>query len=132
RPHRHESKGFSELLGGLAYLKRDRRVAALYVLMSFFGIVGMGYAALVPAYARLVVHTQATGYSLLLAGSGLGATVGALLVASLGGLKRKVMLVGGGMALFGAALSAAGVLPGVVSRLWPHPAGLQCGSGCLF
>lgn len=132
RPHHSETKGPAALLGGLAYLKRDRRLAALYVLMSFFGIVGMGYAALVPAYARLVVHTQAMGYSLLLASSGLGATAGALLVASLGGLKRKIVLVGGGMAIFALSLFAAGVLPGAVGRLGPQQAGLVVASVCLF
>jgi MFS family permease len=109
-----ESGGPADVLGGLAYLSRDRRLALLYVLMAFFGFVGMGYMALVPAYARLVVRTGAVGYSLLLSAGGLGATVGALGVASLGGLERKEDLVLAGMGIFATALAAAGILPGAL------------------
>jgi hypothetical protein len=70
--------------------------------MVLFGILVMGYSAMLPAYARLVVGTGAVGYSALLSGGGLGATVGALVVASLGGLRCKENLVLGGMAIGGA------------------------------
>jgi MFS family permease len=107
----HQGRGLGEILGGLDYLRHDVRVRTAYFLMAFFGIFGMGYAALVPAFARLVVHTGARGYSLLLACGGIGATAGALLVASLGGLRRKEHLALGGIALFAIALAGAGSLP---------------------
>ena len=66
-----------ELLGGLGYLKSDRRIFAQFALVAFFGFVGMGYEAMVPAYARTVVGTGVYGYSVLLACSGIGATAGA-------------------------------------------------------
>ncbi|HEV3166343.1 MAG TPA: MFS transporter [Isosphaeraceae bacterium] len=132
RPHRSESGGIAEILAGFSYLRRDHRVRTLFLLMTVFGFIGMGYAALVPAYARLVVRTGAMGYSLLLASSGVGATTGALIVASLGGLRRKEALVLGGMALFAVALAAAGYLPPAVSRAWSHRAGLFVATGCLF
>ena len=126
------AKGIGEALGGLAYLGRDRRVAALFALMAFFGIVGMGYDAMIPAYARKVVVTDVRGYSVLLACSGVGATLGALAVASLGGLRRKERLVVGGLGLFAASLGAASWLPGYVGEAWPGPARLWVASACLL
>lgn len=104
-----------DVFGGLAYLGRDRRVRTLFALLAFFGAVGMGYAALVPAYAQVVVHTGQLGYGLLMASTGLGATLGALTVASLGSSVPKERLVPLGMFVFGASLAAAGLLPSSVA-----------------
>jgi MFS family permease len=121
RPENPENSGRSthfltDLRAGLDYLRGARRVRTLYALMAFLGVVGMGYSALVPAYARLVIHTGAVGYSVLLSCGGLGATIGALVVASMGGLRRKEDLILGGMALFSVALLGAGIVPGLLAR----------------
>jgi MFS family permease len=132
KPPRRSTGGMAEVLGGLAYLGRDRRVRMLFLLMTTFGAVGMGYAALVPAYARLVVRTGAVGYSLLLSSGGVGATVGALVVASLGGMRRKERLVPLGMGLFGASLAAAGWLPATLIRLGLGTLALPMANACLL
>ena len=62
------------LLGGLRYLRQDRRIFAQFALVAFFGLVGMGYEAMIPAYATTVVQTGVRGYSVLLACGGVGAT----------------------------------------------------------
>jgi MFS family permease len=110
-PVHHESFRFREILGGLGYLRSDRRMLAQFLLVTFFGIAGMGYEAMIPAYARRVVGTGVEGYSVLLACSGVGATVGAFAVASLSGLRRKDLLTIGGMLIFGATLAGAAFLP---------------------
>jgi predicted MFS family arabinose efflux permease len=125
-------KGLGEALGGFAYLRRDRRVAPLFLLMTFFGIVGMGFDAMIPAYARRVVETDVRGYSLLLACSGIGATLGALVVASLGGLHRKERLILIGLIVFAGSLAAASELPLLIARFWPGPARLVVACACLF
>ena len=76
RPLGREAFSLKELLGGLGYLRTDRRIFAQFTLVAFFGFVGMGYEAMVPAYARTVVETGVYGYSVLLACSGIGATAG--------------------------------------------------------
>jgi len=109
------------ILGGLAYLGRDRRVAGLFAMLIFFGVVGMGYMALVPAYARRVVQTGPIGYSILLSCSGVGATVGALVVARLSSIDRKERIIVGGLAVFAVGLGLAGLLPqrvGSVAAIW--------------
>jgi len=99
------------IFGGLGYLRSDRRIMAQFMLMAFFGLVAMGYEAMVPAYARRIVQTEVGGYSVLLACSGIGATVGALVVASLGGMRRKERLSLMGMVIFGSSLAAAALVP---------------------
>ncbi len=125
---RSPSREPGEVFGGLAYLGRDRRVRLLFALMAFFGAVGMGYAAMVPAYARVVVGTGQLGYGLLMASTGLGATLGALVVASLGSLTQKDRLVSLGMFVFGVSLAAAGWIPPAV----PQSAAMPAASFCLL
>jgi len=92
----------------------------------------MGYDSMIPAYASRVVRTGVEGYSVLLASSGAGATVGALTVASLGRLDRKERLVLAGLFVFAVALLASAVLPEWVGQRTPHPARLLTASLCLF
>lgn len=122
----------SGLLGGLAYVRGHRRSATLFALMMFFGVVGMGYAAMIPAYARLVLHTQTVGYSVLVASGGLGATCGALVIASLGGMRHKERLVTVGMLVFSASLAAAGLLPAMIPASWSLRLACLCLAGTGF
>jgi MFS family permease len=132
RPLGREAFSLKELLGGLGYLKSDRRIFAQFLLVAFFGFVGMGYEAMVPAYARTVVHTGVYGYSVILACGGIGATVGAFVVASLGGLRRKERLTIAGMVLFGGCLAASALVPSLVSTSPASSARLVAASTCLL
>ena len=132
RPLGREAFTIKAITGGLSYLKTDRRIFAQFALVAFFGFVGMGYEAMVPAYARRVVDTGVYGYSALLATSGSGATVGAFVVASLGGLVRKERLTITGMVVFGACLAGAALSPAYFP---PTSAGLSrlvAASVCLL
>jgi MFS family permease len=127
-----EAFSLKELLGGLGYLRNDRRIFAQFALVAFFGFVGMGYEAMIPAYARTVVGTGVYGYSVLLACSGVGATAGAFVVASLGGVVRKERLTIAGMVIFGGSLTAAVLLPTFFAQ---EPIGwwrLVAASACLL
>jgi predicted MFS family arabinose efflux permease len=132
RPVHHESFGFKALLAGLGHLHTDRRMLAQLLLVTFFGLAGMGYDAMIPAYARRVVGTGVEGYSVLLACSGVGATVGAFAMASLGGLKHKEVLTILGMLIFAGCLAAAAFLPEWL--LYRHLGGFRLAgaSACLL
>ncbi len=121
--HRDEHGG---ILAGLAYIRGDRRVLRTFLLLGFFGIAGMGYTALVPAYTQKLLHAAEGGYSALQVGGGIGSTAGALLVAALVGIRRRDRLVPAGMALAGLSLVAAGFVPGVFGRGWALPAAVAC------
>jgi MFS family permease len=132
RPVRHQSFTFREILAGLGYLRRDRRMRAQFLLVAFFGFAGMGYEAMVPAFTRKVVETGVEGYSILLACSGVGATVGAFAVASLGGFRRKELLTIAGMVIFGVCLAGAAYLPEWLSSHHDRGTRLTAASLCLL
>ena len=128
----HANFTLEEVLGGLHYLRTDPRILAFYLLVTFFGVVGMGYEAMVPAYTRRVVHANVEGYSILLACSGVGATLGAIVVASLGAQRRKDRWAIGGMMVFATFLAGAALLPlAIGSNSWRF-ARLWVASGCLL
>lgn len=104
--------GFREVL---AYLSQDRRIRSLIVLTAVFSIFGFPYIAMMPVFARNVLHRGAGGYGALTASIGLGAMAGALAVAIASNRIRargKLMFAGGTafgilLALFAASRSFA-------------------------
>ena len=124
--------GEAGILGGIAYLRRDGQVRTLYLLITAVGIAGTGYVALVPAYARLVVHTGPLGYSLLLACGGLGATAGALVVAAFADRHSRESLVHGGATLLAVSLLAAATLPAAIGGAWSPRVALPVAASCLL
>lgn len=130
RPHHDGHPG--DILAGLRHIAHDPHLAALFSALTFFGVVGMGYAALMPAYARRVLNLGETGFGVLLAVSGVGATVGALLLASLGGIRRQHLWIPGGVVLFGVSLGMAGGLPPLFIQQGMRNAGLVAATIGLF
>ena len=118
----------SGLAAGFQYVWRDRRVLRIFLLLGFFGVAGLGYTAVVPAYAQRLLQSSAGGFSALQVGGGVGSTVGAILVASVAGARRRDLLVVGGMVLAGLALILAGFAPGVLGP----KLGLPVAVGLMF
>jgi MFS family permease len=97
RPARTASawSGFREVL---TYLRGDRRLRVLIVLTAILSVFGFPYIAMMPVFARDVLHRGATGYGALTSSIGIGAVIGALGVALAANRIRKrgrLMLVGG-------------------------------------
>jgi len=91
-------------LGGLSYVRTNRRVFTLLSLFSVVGVFGWSYSVLMPAYARDVMHMGAGGYGLLMSASGLGALCGALVTAAAGQAMPRRPAVLGGVWLFSTML----------------------------
>ena len=104
--------GFREVL---AYLKNDRKMRTLMVLTAIFSVFGFPYIAMMPVFARDVLHRGAAGYGALTSSIGIGAVIGALAIALTSARIRRrgrLMLLGG--TVFGLLLilfSASRVLP---------------------
>ena len=101
-PTRHSAReGFREVV---TFLRSDRRVSALVVLVAAFSVFGFPFLVLMPVVARDVLHSDARGYGLLMAAVGVGAMLGALGLALAGRRVRQgaALLEGGGA--FGALL----------------------------
>jgi predicted MFS family arabinose efflux permease len=87
--------GFREVL---TYLRRERRVRVLIILTAVLSVFGFPYIAMMPVFARDVLHSGATGYGALTSSIGIGAVIGALAIALRSARIRKrgrLMLLGG-------------------------------------
>src|SRR5712671_1834015 len=87
--------GFREVL---AYLRADRRLRVLMILTGTISVFGFPYIAMMPVFARDVLHRGAAGYGALTSSIGIGAVIGALGIALTSARIRRrgrLMLVGG-------------------------------------
>ena len=89
---------FDNLGEGLSYVRRTRVVLLPVAVVGLVALVGMNFGIVVPALARDVLGTGATGYGFLMAASGVGSLVAALSVAFLGRPTER-MLIGGALVL---------------------------------
>lgn len=90
----------AQMREGLAYVRGDGVVRSLLGMVAVANVFAFGYAALLPAFARDVLHggPQTLGY--LSAAVGVGALAGALAVASLGDFRHKGRLLVAGNVFF--------------------------------
>ena len=77
-----------ELQGGLQYVQHHGSLVALIVLAATTTFLGFSILTFLPAFAKRVFEADASTYSRLMAFSGAGSNVGALVVAWLGKFKR--------------------------------------------
>ncbi|HEU5262534.1 MAG TPA: MFS transporter [Gemmatimonadales bacterium] len=99
----------------VAFIRGDRRVSTLVLLMALLSIFGFPYLVMMPVFARDVLGRGAAGYGVMMASVGIGALVGALGVAVRGRriLKGVTLLAAGcsfGVLLLAFALSKVYVL----------------------
>ena len=73
-----------ELKSGLSYVRHHSNLAALVVLAAATTFLGFALLTFLPIFAQKVFHQGAATYSRLMAFSGIGSIVGALIVAWLG------------------------------------------------
>src|SRR5947208_2741902 len=105
-PRVHVASAGEHAWNGIVYSMKHPRVRTILVLFLAVGVFGWSYAVLMPAFARDVLGRGANGYGVLMSASGLGAFVGALMVATYGHLFIPRRLALGGVWLFSVALLA--------------------------
>ena len=77
-----------ELQGGISYVRQRRELVALIILAATTTFLGFAVLTFLPVFTKSVFQGDARTYSHLLAFSGAGSVVGALIVAWLGKFKR--------------------------------------------
>ncbi len=104
-----------ELGAGVSFVARTPLVLSLLFLTSVFSIFGRSYTVLMPAFAKEVLHLNASGLGIMYSAPGLGTLIGGFVLASAGDIRRK------GTLLLGGALAVAGLLAGfaVIPALLP-------------
>ncbi len=75
---------WDDLKQGLRYVAVHREIFALLMLALIFSVFGISYNTILPAFIDQVLHADATGYGVLNAFIGLGAVVGAFIMARYG------------------------------------------------
>ena len=102
----HSRSVARDLRDGLKYISQFPPIRALLQLVALVSLLGIPYGVLMPVFAREILHGGPGTLGLLMASSGLGATVGALYLASrrtVLGLGRVIVFM---TALFGVSLVA--------------------------
>lgn len=77
-----------ELGGGLSYVRHEPAILGLTVLAFLTTFLGLPLLTFLPIFAREIFHGDVGRYSVMMACSGMGAVVGALIVAGLGRFKH--------------------------------------------
>jgi MFS family permease len=118
----YEGSAASHIIEGFRFVAHTGPIRALLLLLGLVSITGMPYAVLMPIFADKIFHAGARGLGILMGFSGLGALMGALLLATrrvVRGLGRWVAISCGvfGVSLIVFAfsrsfwLAAAGLVP---------------------
>jgi predicted MFS family arabinose efflux permease len=87
--------GFREVL---TFLRSDQRLRVLMLMTAILSVFGFPYIAMMPVFARDVLHRGAGGYGALTASIGIGAVIGALAIALRSAriqARGRLMLAGG-------------------------------------
>jgi len=104
---------WAELQGGLSYVRHERLMLTLTVLVTISTFLAMPIVTMLPAFAHTVLAeaggTPETRLSLLMACQGLGAIAGALLVGVLGRFRHMGRTVLGVQALMGVLIALFGL-----------------------
>ena len=104
RPREHEGSRVEAILEGFRFALHKRPVRALLLLLGVVSLMGMPYYVLMPIFADEILKGGAKGLGLLMGSSGVGALLGAAVLAGrqgVRGLGNWVMLACAG---FGTSL----------------------------
>ena len=94
-----------QALEGFRYIWGHPRPLTILSLFAVVCLFGWSYSVLMPAFAQDVMHLGAHGYGILMAGSGIGALIAALTVASAGHMMPTRVMALGGVWIFSIALA---------------------------
>ena len=104
RLSRPPKKVLTELREGWDYVRGFHPIRSILLLLALISLVGMPYTALMPIFAGQILHGGANTLGFLMAAIGVGALIGALMLAarrSVLGLGRVIPMTAAG---FGASL----------------------------
>lgn len=100
-----------DVVDGLKYVRQEATIKVILVVSFVIVLLSMPYMMLLPALTEDVLKLDERGFGYLLSMSGVGAMIGAIVLASLPNKRRGLMLVAGstilGVALVGLFFSSS-------------------------
>ena len=104
---------FADILEGLRYVKNRTTILLLLVFILLVILLSRPYMVLMPIFTEDVLMVGPAGMGILMSISGVGAIIGALILASLPNRRRGMMLLGGCLILGSALIGFS------FSKSWP-------------
>lgn len=104
----------SSLAEGFGYIRSDRLVLALLLVSIIPGLFALPSLTVLPIFADGIYGRGVAGLGLMESMIGLGALLGALLLASLAGVRRRGLMLLGAIGSFGGALILFALI-----EMWP-------------
>jgi len=90
----HQSKTWlKDLKEGLVFVRNNRLILALIMMVGIVSLFGASYMVLMPIFAKNVLQVGVKGLGLLMSCAGAGALIGALILARLGDFQYKGKLL---------------------------------------
>jgi MFS family permease len=89
---------------GFYYAARTRAIRTLLVMLAILSFAGLPFTVLMPIFADAVLHHGPSAFGLLMSSVGLGATMGALLLASRKGITGLSRWLATGSSIFSVSL----------------------------
>ena len=83
----------SEVSDGLKYIRSNRQISKLMLMIAISAMFVMPYMTLMPVFARDVLKSGQASYGLLFTSIGLGAFIGAIVLARLSSLPRRGWII---------------------------------------
>lgn len=100
----HQGSPWENIVEGFFFVRRNRPIAAILLLLGLVSFVGMPYAVLMPVFADQILHGGARGLGILMGATGVGALLGAASLAARGGVKGLGRVIATCAAGFGVSL----------------------------
>ncbi len=103
---KHEGSPLAHIIEGFRWVIHNTPVHAILMLLGVLSLTGMPYLVLMPIFADRILHGGATALGTLMGATGVGALIGALLLASRKSLKGLGTWIAISASSFGVCLIA--------------------------
>ncbi len=103
RPSRF-SVFFRDIYEGLLFVKTEKRVFSIMLLVALFSLMGIPFVTLLPVFAEDILKVGPTGLGILAGSSGVGALTAALFIAFKGEISKKGRLMSAAGLIFSVSL----------------------------
>ncbi len=113
---------------GARHALGERGPRSLLLLTGIYSIFGFSFVSMLPVYTRDTLASDATGYGVLMTSVGIGASIGALLMATRGHTFDRLQVIRRAGLLFSAALALLALVRAVV----PAAAVLACAGAAMI